>query len=396
MLFRPAAIVLLAMPLAAAAEAPVDFNRDVRPILAENCFHCHGADAAQRKAELRFDDRSSPLEIGAIVPGKPAESSLIERISTGDPDLRMPPPDSHRRLTRQQIELLTRWVAQGADYEAHWAFQTARRPEPPRVERGDWPQNDVDRFILSRLAAQGLAPSPRAPMPTLLRRISFDVTGLPPTPAQLAKWQAASDPIASALDELLASPHYGERMAADWLDVARYADTHGFNNDSLRTMWPWRDWVVDAFNANMPYDQFITKQLAGDLLPGGTPDDLVASGFNRNHVINSEGGIIDEEYRVEYVADRVRTMSLAWLGLTLECARCHDHKFDPISQREYYRVFAFFNNVDEIGEDGRIGNAAPLMRAPTSEQRRQYDELLKDERSLENQLRQALQFRTGD
>ncbi|HEX6961993.1 MAG TPA: DUF1553 domain-containing protein, partial [Lacipirellula sp.] len=303
---------------------------------------------------------------------------------------------SHRQLTRQQIELLTRWVAQGADYEVHWAFQSVRRPELPRVARGHWPHNDVDRFILSRLEAQGLAPSPRAPMPTLLRRISFDVTGLPPAPAQLAEWQAADNPIASALDELLASPHYGERMASDWLDVARYADTHGFNNDSLRTMWPWRDWVVDAFNANMPYDQFLTKQLAGDLLPDRTPDDLIATGFNRNHVINSEGGIIDEEYRVEYVADRVRTMSLAWLGLTLECARCHDHKFDPISQREYYRVFAFFNNVDEIGEDGRIGNAAPLMRAPTSEQRRQYDKLLKDERSLENQLRQTLQFRTGD
>jgi hypothetical protein len=389
MIFHIAAIiVVLAQVVLADEGAPLEFNRDIRPILSENCFHCHGADAAQRQAELRLDVREAALELGAIAPGQVDESSVVERITSGDADLKMPPPDSERELTVEQIETLKRWIAEGAEYQPHWAFLPVRQPELPSVDRHDWPRNGVDRFVLAKLEQEGAAPSKRAPLPALLRRISFDLTGLPPTPAQLTTWQAAAGPVDAALDELLASPHYGERMAVDWLDVARYADTHGFNNDTLRTMWRWRDWVVDAFNANLPYDRFITTQLAGDLLADATLDDRIATGFNRNHVINSEGGIIDEEYRVEYVADRVRTMSLAWLGLTLECARCHDHKFDPISQREYYQMFAFFNSVDETGEDGRVANAAPLMPAPTRDQQRRYEELLERERATEVPLKE--------
>jgi hypothetical protein len=390
MFFRVSAISVLAVLLTSTAaradKPPLNFNRDIRPILSENCFHCHGADAAQRQAELRLDVREAAIEMGAIAPGQTNESALVERITSDDPELKMPPPDSTRQLTAEQIDKLTRWITDGAEYEPHWAFQPVRRPKSPRVERGDWPRNDVDRFVLARLEQDDLAPSGRAPLPTLLRRISLDLTGLPPTLAQLAAWQAAADPVAAAVDELLDSPHYGERMAVDWLDVARYADTHGFNNDTLRTMWRWRDWVVDAFNANVPYDRFITMQLAGDLLPDATLEDRIATGFNRNHVINSEGGIIDEEYRVEYVADRVRTTSLAWLGLTLECARCHDHKFDPLPQRDFYQMFAFFNNVEEIGESGRYGNASPVMRAPTKEQQVRHRELLDAEDALRSQL----------
>jgi hypothetical protein len=371
---------------AVAGEPSVDFNRDVQPILSENCFHCHGADAAQRQADLRLDDRAVAVELAAIVPGRVDESSLVERITSDDPDVKMPPPDSKRQLTAGQVELLTRWIAEGAEYQPHWAFQPVRRPVLPDVARSGWPRNEIDHFVLAKLEQEGLAPTDRAPLPTLLRRISLDVTGLPASPEQLAAWQAAADPVASAINELLASPHYGERMAVDWLDVSRYADTHGFNNDSLRIMWRWRDWVVDAFNANMPYSEFITEQLAGDLLPESTIEQRIATAFNRNHVINSEGGIIDEEYRVEYVADRVRTTSLAWLGLTLECARCHDHKFDPLTQRDYYRMFAFFNNVEEFGEDGRIANAAPMMRAPTKEQQVRYREMSDAEAALRKQL----------
>ena len=389
MAWRAAAIfVLLALtaPPAEASAATVDFNRDVRPILAENCFHCHGADGAKRQAELRLDDRDAAVEYGAIVPGDAEASLLVERIVTDDPEVKMPPPESKRSLTAEQIDVLTRWVREGAPYSPHWAFQAPTRPATPGVANAAWTQNDIDRFVLARLEQEKLKPSPRAPQTTLLRRIALDVIGLPPTPAQLAAWTASADPVQSALNELLASPHYGERMATDWLDVARYADTHGFNNDSARTMWRWRDWVIDAFNANLPYDDFLTEQLAGDLMESSTLEQQIATGFNRNHVINSEGGIIDEEYRVEYVADRVRTTSLAWLGLTLECARCHDHKYDPLLQRDYYSIFAFFNNIDETGEDGRVANASPLTRAPTREQVRRLDELVAKEGELRGQL----------
>lgn len=383
-----AAIVVAAPSIGWGAES-LDFNRDVRPILSDNCYHCHGADAAQRQAELRLDAQGNGIESGAIVPGQPEESLLIARIRSQDPSEQMPPPDSHRSLAPEEIETLVRWVREGATYDKHWAFKTVERPPLPPAPGDAWGRNEIDRFAFSGLHANGLTPSPRAPLPALLRRLSFDLTGLPPNAEQLSRWQAAADPVETAIDELLSSSHYGERMATEWLDVARYADTHGFNNDSARTMWPWRDWVVQALNENMPYDQFIVEQLAGDLLPHATHGQRLATAFNRNHVINSEGGIIDEEYRVEYVADRVRTTSLAWLGMTLECARCHDHKFDPISQREYYQFFAFFNNVDETGEDGRVANAAPLMPAPAAADQARLVEL----KDLEERQLRKLQRR---
>lgn len=384
------AAILFSLPRISVGAEVLDFNRDIRPILAENCFHCHGADAGQRQAELRLDLLESAVETGAIVPGEPHESLLVERIQSTESELRMPPPDSHRALTPAQVETLVQWIREGAPYDKHWAFKPIERPAAPAGPVDKWSRNDVDRFVLQKLEASELAPLSRAPLPALLRRLSLDLTGLPPTAEQADRWQASTDPVATAIDELLSSLHYGERMASEWLDVARYADTHGFNNDAARTMWPWRDWVVRALNDNMPYDEFITEQLAGDLMPHATPDQRLATGFNRNHVINSEGGIIDEEYRVEYVADRVRTTSLAWLGLTMECARCHDHKFDPISQREYYQFFAFFNNVDETGEDGRVANAAPLMPAPSTADRARRRELKSHETARLETLRRLI------
>jgi hypothetical protein len=363
--------------LCAAGEAKaIDFDRQIRPIFSENCYPCHGPDENKRKAKLRFDRKEGAfqeLKHGefAIVPGNLARSQLVRRITASNPDDRMPPPNSGKKLTPPQIDLLQRWISAGAKWETHWSFVAPKHPPLPTVNNKQWPLNEVDAFILARLEQQGLRPSPRAGREKLLRRVSLDLTGLPPAPGQLAAWSARADPLGAAVDALLNSPHFGERMASDWLDVARYADTHGFNNDVLRSMWPWRDWVVQALNQNMPYDRFITDQLAGDLEKKPSLNQVIASGFNRNHGINSEGGIIDEEYRVSYVNDRVRTTSMAWMGLTLECARCHDHKFDPISQHDYYKFFAFFNNIDETGQDGRMANAAPIIKAPTDEQQRE-------------------------
>ncbi len=372
-----AGLALASVATATAAEPRLEFNRDIRPILSENCFQCHGQDPHKREAKLRLDERESATRdrdgYAAIAPGNPAGSEILRRIRSQDADEVMPPPESHKRVTPDQVALLQRWIAEGAAYQPHWAFLPPRRAALPVVQHTAWPRSSLDRFILARLERDGLTPSPAAPPGTWLRRASFDLTGLPPTPAELDRFAADAHArgeaaYAEAVDRLLASAHYGERQALEWLDAARYADTHGFNNDSSRSMWRWRDWVIEAFNANLPYDRFITEQLAGDLLPRPTLDQRLATGFNRNHVINSEGGIIDEEYRVEYVADRVRTVSTAWLGLTMECARCHDHKFDPVTQRDYYRLFAFFNNVPEHGEDGRVANAVPMMPAPTREQ----------------------------
>ncbi|HTA29920.1 MAG TPA: DUF1549 domain-containing protein, partial [Candidatus Cybelea sp.] len=358
----------------------IDFDREIRPIFSESCYPCHGPDENKRKANLRFDRKEGAfkeLKGGhfAIVPGNLAQSQLVHRITATDPSDKMPPPDSGRKLTRAQIDLLQRWISAGAKWEAHWSFVAPQQPPLPDVKNKKWTRNEIDRFILARLEREGLQPSPSAREQTLLRRVSLDLTGLPATPGQLAGWSAKTDPLGAAVDELLDSPHFGERMASDWLDVARYADTHGFNNDSSRSMWRWRDWVVQVFNQNLPYDRFITDQLAGDLEKTPSLKQEIATGFNRNHGINSEGGIIGEEYRVSYVNDRVRTTSMAWLGLTMECARCHDHKFDPITQHDYYKFFAFFNNIDETGEDGRVANAAPIITAPTDEQQRQITAL---------------------
>lgn len=346
--------------------ARLDYNRDVRPILAENCFHCHGQDSKNRMAGLRLDTPAGAAR--AITPGKPEASSLYARISAEQPARRMPPVASNRSLTAEQIATLKRWIEEGAPYAQHWSFTPPVRPEVPAGE------NAIDALVRRRLAADGLQLNRAASPAAWLRRASLDLTGLPPTPAEVDAFVA--DPAYErAVDRLLASPRYGERMAMDWLDVARYADTHGFNNDAERSMWRWRDWVIESFNKNLPYNRFITEQLAGDLLPNPTLEQRIATGFGRNHVINSEGGIIDEEYRVEYVVDRVRTLGMAWMGLTLECARCHDHKYDPITQRDHYRLYAFFNNVPELGEDGRVANAPPMIPAPTPPQQARLREL---------------------
>ena len=379
-----ALVALNGVSVTAARGAEIDFNRDIRPILSENCFFCHGQDPAHRKAELRLDVAAEAMAdrggYAAIVPGKPEASELIARITASDIFTVMPPADSNRSLTDREKQLLKQWIAQGAEYNKHWAFIPPVRPPLPAVSDVDWPRGPIDYFVAKRLEEEGLKPSQELPPALWLRRASFDLTGLPPTIEQLDRFiadiarrgEAAYD---AAADRLLASPHYGERMALAWMDVARYADTHGFNNDSARTMWRWRDYVIDSFNRNQPYDEFITEQLAGDLLPDPTLEQRIATGFNRNHGINSEGGIIAEEYRVEYVADRVETLGMAWLGLTIKCARCHDHKFDPITQKDYYRLFAFFNNVPEFGEDGRVANAAPLIPAPTEQQQARLAEL---------------------
>lgn len=376
-------LILIAMIMVAAAQLtsaaePLDFNRDIRPILSQNCFACHGLDEAHREADLRLDTPEGAFrDLGghvAVAPGDPARSGLIERIHATDPELMMPPPRSHKQLTDEQKELLNRWIAEGAPYAKHWAFIPPQRADTPADREA------IDVLIQRRLNAAGLSMSPPAAPEAWLRRVTLDLTGLPPTVAELDAFLQAvplhgEAAYAAAVDRLLASPRLGERLAQDWLDASRYADTHGFNNDSSRSMWRWRDWVIDAFNNNMPYNQFITEQLAGDLLPEPSLDQRIATGFCRNHVINSEGGIIDEEYRVEYVADRVRTMSTAWLGLTMECSRCHNHKFDPVTIQDYYSLFAFFNNVPEHGEDGRVANAVPLIAAPTRAQQAEHARL---------------------
>jgi len=385
----PRSLALLLASLSALSAEDIRFNRDIRPILSENCFYCHGQDPKHREAGLRLDVRDEAIKahdgVIAVVPGKPEQSEMLKRLLSHDADEQMPPPESNRKVTPAQIELIRRWIAQGAAYEKHWAFVPPEKSPAPNVADKAWSREPFDRFVLAKLEAEKLKPSPEAKPSAWLRRASFDLTGLPPTPAEIAAFEAdvgqrGDLAYMTAAQRLLGSPRFGERLAQDWLDVARYADTHGFNNDSARSMWRWRDWVIESFNHNAPFSQFITEQLAGDLLPNPTDAQRLATAFNRNHVINSEGGIIDEEYRVEYVADRVRTTSTALLGLTTECARCHDHKYDPITQKDYYRMFAFFNNVHEYGEDGRIANAVPLLVTPTPEQiqrRREMDDRLK-------------------
>jgi hypothetical protein len=387
----------LLAPGAAAGQGAIDFNRQIRPILSENCFRCHGPDARERKARLRLDTKAGAfgkLRHGghAVVPGNAAESELIARITAQDPSERMPPPKSGKKLTAEQKELLRRWVAEGAKWSAHWAFVPPRRPTLPTVKIAAWPRNALDTFILARLEKEGLAPSPEADKARLLRRVTLDLTGLPPTPAEVDAFLADKSPDAyeKVVDRLLASPHYGERLAVDWLDAARFADTHGYHIDSGRDMTRWREWVIDAFNHNLPFDRFTVEQLAGDLLPGATLSQKVASGFNRNHMINFEGGAIPEEYHNAYLVDRVNTTATVWLGLTVACAQCHDHKYDPISQKDYYRLYAFFNNLPENGLDGAKGNAAPVLKTPTRQDQEALAHLDADIAQAEKQLRRAL------
>ncbi len=353
-------VVLFSTSGASAQSGTLEFNRDIRPILSENCFLCHGPD--KQRSGLRLDQPEVALEKLAIVPGKPGESELVRRINSDDPEERMPLAESNRTLTQAQIDTLTRWIAEGANYEPHWAFQPVRHADPPRVDdaRG-WMRSPIDAFVLARLEPEGLRPRDAADKARLLRRATFDLTGLPPTVDEVESFLAddAPDAYARAVDRLLASPRYGEHMAVGWLDLARFADTYGYQNDRPSRMWPWRDWVIRAFNDNLPYDDFVTWQIAGDLLPIPTQDQVLATGFNRLHRQTNEGGSINEEFLVEYAVDRTDTFGAAFLGLTMQCARCHDHKFDPISQREYYSLFAFFSNIDESGMYSHFTDATP-------------------------------------
>ena len=375
---------LAATPAAPAAEAPtkpVDFNREIRPILSDNCFKCHGPDEKMRMARMRLDETEGLfVDRGGykiIVPGNSSQSKIYQKISSKDVAFRMPPVYSGKTLTDKQVELIKQWIDQGAKWETQWSFVAPKRPPVPEVKNKAWVRNPIDNFVLARLDAEGLKPSEEADRATLLRRVSFDLTGLPPTPAEVDAFVADKSPGAyeKRVDQLLASPHYGERMAMEWLDLARYSDTHGYHIDSLRGMWPWRDWVIKAYNRNMPYDQFTVDQLAGDLLPNATVDDKIASGFNRNNMINFEGGAVPQEYHAEYTIDRASTTGTVWLGLTVGCARCHDHKFDPIRQKDFYQLVAYFNNVPERGLDGFLGNADPVLPLPTAAQQHQLDDL---------------------
>jgi hypothetical protein len=330
--------------------APIGFNRDVRPILSNNCFRCHGPDSAARQGELRLDRREDAVARGAIRPDDLPQSELLKRIAADD-DTHMPPPDSGLALTPAERETLRQWIVAGAEYEPHWAWTPPQATAPPAERDPSLVRNAIDPFVITELDRRGLALSRPADSATLLRRVSLALTGLPPTIAELDAFLSdpRPDAYARAVDRLLDSPRYGERMAASWLDAARYADTNGYFGDNPRQMWPWRDWVIAAFNRNLPYDRFTVEQLAGDLLPGATLEQKIATGFNRNHMVTDETGVIDEEYRVEYVADRLETTGAVWLGLTVGCARCHDHKFDPLTQREYYSLFASFNQGPETG-----------------------------------------------
>ncbi|CAN5306521.1 DUF1553 domain-containing protein [soil metagenome] len=359
------AFVGIAIP---ARAAEVDFNRDIRPILSDNCFFCHGPDADHRKADLRLDTREGIFEdhdgVRAVDPDAPEKSELLFRITEADEDERMPPLDSHKELTRAQVEMLERWVLAGAPYAEHWAFVPPALPNPPQPEAAaGWVRNPIDHFVLARLEAEGLQPAEEAPRETLIRRASLDLTGLPPTPEAVAAFVADGSPdsFEQLADRLLASPAFGERMALAWLDVARYGDSSVMHADGPRHMWPWRDWVIQAYNANMPFDQFTVEQLAGDLLPDATVQQKIASGFNRNHATSDEGGAFPEELRVGYVVDRVKTTANTWLALSMECAQCHDHKYDPISNREYYEFFAYFNNTADPGMQSRSGNQDPVV-----------------------------------
>ena len=373
--------------LAAAAESP-SFNKDIRSILVENCFSCHGADSGSRKADLRLDQRDAAIESGAIAPGDPDSSVMLDRIFSDDPEEVMPPPSLKKVLTSEQKELLKRWIAEGAEYEPHWSFIPPQRPEPPAVKNETWVRNPIDRFVLARLEAEGLTPAAEADRRVLARRLALDITGLPPEPAVVDAFVADPHPDAydRLVDTMLASLEWGEHRGRHWLDYARYADTHGIHFDNYREMWTYRQWVVNAFNRNMPFDQFTILQLAGDLVsnhgPDATPDQIldnrIASGFNRCNMTTNEGGIIDEEYIVLYARDRTETTSAVWLGLTTGCAVCHDHKFDPFTQKEFYELSAFFNNTTQAARDGNIQDTPPILPVPKLEDRSRFAALEKE------------------
>jgi hypothetical protein len=386
------AIACLLAPAAwAAPKLPTEsfqYNRDIRPILVENCFACHGQDKAARKKGLRLDVREEAIKLAAILPGKPDESGMIDRIFSDNPKQIMPPPKSHKKLTAAQKDVLKCWVAAGAEYQPHWSFIAPKRPPLPAVKNSAWVRNPIDRFILAALEERGLSPALEADRRTLARRLSLDMTGLPPAPVDVEAFVKDTSPDAyeKYVDSLLRSPHWGEHRGRYWLDVARYADTHGIHMDNFRENWAYREWVIRALNRNMPFDEFTIEQLAGDLLPSRTLDQVVASGFNRCNITTSEGGAIDEEYLVLYARDRTETLSQVWFGLTAGCAVCHDHKFDPLSQKEFYSLSAFFNNTTQAAMDGNIKDTPPTVFVPRSEDRVRWEALPKDRAAVQHQM----------
>ena len=362
------------------AQEQIDFNRDIRPILSDKCFFCHGPDSEERQADLRLDMENAAKE-SVIVPGDLENSELIARIVSNDADEKMPPAESHKTLSADEIETLKKWIQQGAAYQQHWAFTPPVAPEIPAVNNTAWPKNDIDFFTRHEMEARKLSPNSEASRTELIRRVTLDLTGLPPTIAEVDGFLNDDQPgsFERVVDRLLDSSHYGERMAVNWMDAARYGDSSVMHADGPRDMWPWRDWVINAYNSNKPFDEFVVEQIAGDLIPDATLKQKIASGFNRNHASSDEGGAIPEELRVDYIVDRVKTTTNVFLGLSFECAQCHDHKYDPISQKEYYQFYAFFNNNADPGFQNRSGNQGPLVQVLTSEEQSKL-------RSLENQL----------
>lgn len=370
-------LVLSMLCQAVQADDNISYNKDIRPILAANCFACHGPDSASRKADLRLDQKSAAEGMGAIVPGKPDESEIIKRMTSTDHDLIMPPPESKKTLTPAQIETLRKWIASGAEYQPHWSFLAPVKAELPEVNNAAWVRMPLDQFVLAKLESLGLEPAPAADRRTWARRVTLDLTGIPPTVEQMSGYLADQSPTADEtyVDALLKTPQWGEHRGRYWLDYARYADTHGIHFDNYREMWSYRDWVISAFNQNMPYDEFTIESLAGDLLPNRTLDQQIGSGFNRCNMTTNEGGIIDEEYLVLYARDRTETVSQVWMGLSTGCAVCHDHKFDPITMRDFYSLAAFFNNTTQGARDGNIKDTPPIVMVPMAADRPRLAEL---------------------
>ncbi len=381
LLFLVLLIVASTSSFAAPTGGNVDFQRQIRPILSDNCFLCHGPDKGTRMVDLRLDIQEgafAPRKNGTpIVPGKPDESLLIKRIYSDNPAFRMPPVFAHKTLTQDQKDTLRRWIEQGAKWTQHWAFVPPKKTAPPEVKLGEWPRNDVDRFILAKLEGNGLSPAPEADRRTLIRRVTLDLTGLPPTPAEVDAFIKDKSPKAyeKVVDRLLASPHYGEHRARYWLDAARYADTNGLHFDNYREIWPYRDWIIKALNQNMPFDRFTVEQLAGDLLPNPTLDQKIASGFQRCNLTTDEGGAILPEVEAMSAKDRADTAGTVWMGLTVGCATCHDHKFDPISQKDYYSLTSFFRNTTQPIMDLNIHDTPPAIVVPPSAERNEWNQL---------------------
>jgi hypothetical protein len=380
------------------ADEPVSFSQKILPILVENCFACHGPDAEERQAGLRFDIQEEALDSGTIIQGSPDDSEFMRRVLSSDPDEMMPPPQAHKELSEEQKELLRRWILEGAEYEVHWAFVPPTRPTPPPVEDESWVRNPIDRFILSRLEAAGLQPAPEADRRTLARRLSLDLTGLPPRPEDVEAFVADSDPnyYEKYVDKLLKSQQWGEHRGRYWLDLARYGDTHGIHFDNFREMWAYRDWVIEAFNRNLPFDQFTIEQLAGDLLPEPNLDQKIATGFNRCNITTNEGGVIAEEYLVLYTRDRTETTAQVWLGLTAGCAVCHDHKYDPLSQREFYEMGAFFNNTTQGAMDGNIKDTPPTVVVPQKDDRERWEVVSSELAATRQSIEQRKEDGKGD